>query len=143
MNTQLGDTDGEERPSVQALLGVGPDDPIDRRTNVRAATIDRRRVSRQRVLLSAVAVNGDFNAAFRCMIRDIGDGGARLSIPEGQVVPSSFWLISVTAGLAFEATTAWRRYPLVGATLGPPIEVDEPLCRLSRRLNKFWMAAVN
>ncbi|MDP3495509.1 MAG: PilZ domain-containing protein [Hyphomonadaceae bacterium] len=122
---------------------IDPEATVDRRSNVRAATIDRRRASRQRVLLSAVAVNEDFNASFRCTIRDIGAGGARLSMPEGQLVPARFWLISVTSGLAFEAATAWRRYPLIGTTLGLPIEVDEPLCRLSRRLHKFWMAAVN
>jgi len=102
---------------------------------------DKRHAQRHRVLRSAVAVHEDFNISFRCSIRDISEGGARLSMPSGRLVPTNFWLISVTAGMAFQAMTMWRRYPLVGLSLGEALELEEPMTRTARRLQRFWAAA--
>jgi len=88
-------------------------------------------------------VSEDFETSFRASMRDIAEGGARLTVPTGQFVPVRFWLISVTAGVAFEATTVWRDYPAVGLALGPPLDLAEPTNQAARRLNPFWQAAVS
>ena len=104
---------------------------------------DKRSAPRRRVLLSAIVVNRDFNAIFRCQVRDVSDTGARLSIPDSFLVPAGFWLIAVSSGLAYEATLIWRRYPHVGIALGEPMELDEPTTRLARRLHRVWVSATS
>src|SRR5579864_8027405 len=59
---------------------------------------DKRSAPRRRVLLSAIVVNREFDAIFRCQVRDVSETGARLSIPDSFLVPAGFWLIAVSSG---------------------------------------------
>ncbi len=104
---------------------------------------EQRSAPRRRVLLSAIVVNREFNTIFRCQVRDVSERGARLNIPDSFLVPAGFWLIALTAGLAYEAKLAWRRYPSVGVSLGDPIDLDEPMNRLARRLRAVWIGALS
>jgi two-component system cell cycle response regulator len=104
---------------------------------------DQRRAPRQRVLLSALVVHTDFNITFKCGIRDVSDEGARLKAPPGLLIPSDFHLIDIAAGKAYEARTAWRRYPFVGAAIRAPIDLVEPTSRLARRLRALWLGVIN
>jgi hypothetical protein len=104
---------------------------------------DKRSGSRRRVLLTALIVNREFNATFRCQVRDVSDQGARLNIPESFLVPVGFWLIAVSSGLAYGAKLAWRRYPNVGVSLGEPVDLNEPISRLGRQLRSLWIGSVS
>lgn len=104
---------------------------------------EQRRFPRRRVLLSALVVHTDFNIAFRCAIRDVSEEGARLKAPPGLLVPSDFLLIEIAGGRAFEARTAWRRYPYVGVAIGEPMDLVDPHTRLARRLRTLWRDALH
>ena len=103
---------------------------------------DKRRAPRRRVLLSAVIVDHDFSTTFRCQVRDVSDQGARLNIPDAFLVPAGFWLIALSAGLAFEARLAWRRFPSLGVSLGEPIDLNDPPTAVGRKLRSVWLGAV-
>jgi hypothetical protein len=111
----------------------------DRRSADRGAG-DQRRAPRRRVLLSALVIRPDFDGLFRCGVHDVSDHGARLKIPNGLLLPSQFWLIATSAGLAYEAETVWRRYPNVGVSVGEPLDLHEPVTRAARRLRTLWMS---
>jgi len=102
---------------------------------------DKRSAPRRRVLLSAIVVNREFDAVFRCQVRDVSENGARLVIPDSFLVPAGFWLIAVSSGLAYEAKLVWRRYPNAGISFGEPVDLEEPMTRLGHRLRKVWVAA--
>jgi len=117
------------------------DDPTPSQT--RPFGEDQRRAPRRRVLLSAIVVHSDFNITFRCGLRDISDEGARLKAPPGHLIPSDFLLIDVSRGQAYEARTAWRRYPFVGVSIREAMDLKDPHSRLGRRLRSLWVAALN
>lgn len=104
---------------------------------------EQRSSSRQRVLLSALVVQRDMKASFRCGIRDVSDEGARLVAPEGYVIPSDFLLIDISAGRAYEAQVAWRRHPQVGVAIRTPMDLQDPTSSLSRRLRTLWTGVIN
>ena len=104
---------------------------------------DQRRAPRQRVLRSALVAHPDFNITFRCGIRDVSGEGARLKAPPGLLIPSDFLLIDITSGKAYEARTAWRRYPYVGVAIRTPMDLAEPTTRMGGRLRTLWLGVIN
>lgn len=102
-----------------------------------------RRAPRRRVLLTAVVAYPDLSISYRCAIRDRSDSGARLKLPDGLVVPPQFWMIDVASGLAYEATTVWRRYPEVGVALASPLDLKPDVLPAGpqRRLRALWAEA--
>ncbi len=111
----------------------------DRRAENRGGG-DQRASPRRRVLLSALVIKPDFGGMFRCAVHDVSDHGARLKIPAGLLLPSDFWLVATSAGLAYEARTIWRRYPSVGVSVGEPVDLHDPTTRAGRRLRALWMS---
>jgi hypothetical protein len=128
---------GDRAPGAAEAQPFGPVD--DRRAQDRGTT-DQRRSPRRRVLLSALVVKSDFDGIFRCGVHDVSDNGARLKIPSGLLLPSEFWLIATSSGLAYEAKTVWRGYPNVGVSVGEPIDLHDPHTRAARRLRALWMS---
>jgi hypothetical protein len=72
--------------------------------------------------------------SFRCTIHDRSVSGARLQLPYGIVVPDQIWLVDVADGLAYHATTVWRRCPNVGVTLTDPVDLKLPFPESGERL---------
>jgi hypothetical protein len=126
---------GQNAEGAARPFGPAP----DRRAQDRG-TSDQRLSQRRRVLLSALVVRSDFEGMFRCGVHDVSDSGARLKIPNGHLVPSDFWLVATSAGLAYEAKTIWRGYPNVGVSVGEPIDLHDPATRAARRLRVFWLS---
>ncbi|MFI4976343.1 MAG: PilZ domain-containing protein [Caulobacterales bacterium] len=101
---------------------------------------DRRASPRRVVQLSAVIVTNDFKGAIHCRVQNLSQGGAGLRVPECLVLPSTFWLIVVPEGQAYAATTAWRRFPNVGVSLGEPVDLHEATTTAARTLRTLWLA---
>jgi hypothetical protein len=101
----------------------------------------RRSAARQRVLLTGVVAYPDLSASFRCTIRERSDAGARIKVPDVQIVPARIWLIEVSAALAHDASIAWRRAPELGLTFAPPpVNLRRPGDdSLHRRLRALWL----
>ncbi len=93
-----------------------------------------RRAPRRRVLLTAVVAYDRVGISFRCTIHDRSTSGARLKLPEGMVVPDQIWLVDVADGLAYHATTVWRRYPDVGVALTDSVDLKLPFPESGNRL---------
>ncbi len=129
-----------QRPYLAKLLRSDPE-PAESVYQTRGE--DQRRALRQRVLLSALVVHADFAITFKCGIRDVSEEGARLKAPPGLLIPSDFMLIDIGAGKAYEARTAWRRYPYVGVSIRGPMDLVEPQGRLARKLRALWLGVVS
>lgn len=109
----------------------GQSDPADRRK------------PRRRVLLTAVVAYHDLSVSFRCAIRDRSETGARLKLPDGIIVPATFWMIDVAQGLAFPAKVVWRNYPEVGVGLDAAFDLKLRILPEGAplRLKALWMEA--
>jgi len=116
---------------------------VEDRRSADRRTGDQRASARRRVLLSALVVRRDYGGMFRCGVHDVSNQGARLKIPTGLLLPSEFWLIATSAGLAYEAQTVWRIYPSVGVRVGEPIDLHEPVTRVARKLRTLWIGVAS
>jgi hypothetical protein len=134
--------DARDRPHFVKIAFSDPA-PADDASPYKLKGEDQRRTPRQRVLLSALVVHPDFNITFRCGIRDVSSEGARLKAPTGLLIPSDFLLVDIAAGKAYEAITAWRRYPYVGVAIRNPMDLADPPSRLARRLRTLWLGVIN
>ena len=71
---------------------------------------DERIVWRKRVLRGGKIVYGEEGeCALDCLIHDISDSGARISLKPNEFIPTHFFLVDVQKGLAHEAETSWIR----------------------------------
>ena len=131
----------------EAQLPAGPDvvDEEDRRKGQaagyppRASTQGRRRSRRQRVLLSALIVDVDAETTIRCRVENVSEQGARIRLAGPGFLPPAFWLVAITAGLAYRATTIWRDGERLGVTVEEPLDLKDPDGQTARKLRSHWM----
>ena len=102
---------------------------------------EKRGSHRRRVLLTALIVDQGFGNVVRCCVSDVSEHGARLKVPDGMILPSTFWLVAVSAGIAYQATTVWRRFPTAGVSVAEPIDLTEPAAGAGHQLRLLWLAA--
>ena len=124
-----------EGPEEDRRKGQAPGFPC------RAPTMGRRKSRRQRVLLSALIVDAESDSVIRCRVENVSETGARLRLPDPRFLPASFWLIAVSAGLAYRARTIWRNGERLGVSVDEPLDLNDPVSLVERRLRTFWMRA--
>lgn len=110
----------------------------DRRENPDS---NRRRARRYRVLISGVVVHADFSTSVPCIIRNLSDGGAGISIDDSWKAPEKFWLIRTVEHLACEAAPAWQHGEFAGLKLGPAFDLADPNNPTAARLLQVLAAA--
>src|SRR5476651_1220075 len=69
---------------------------------------ERRPSPRRRVLLGGLVAYSDGERSFDCIIRNLSDTGARITLPPSQPVPSNIYLINVRDRTAHEAKIMWN-----------------------------------
>jgi hypothetical protein len=71
---------------------------------------DERVVWRKRVLRGGKIVYGETGEfSLDCLIHDVSDSGARISLKPNEFIPTQFYLVDVQTGLAHEAVATWIR----------------------------------
>jgi hypothetical protein len=87
--------------------------------------IEGRKSARKRVLLRGKVIYNEGAFTVDCRIRDISEGGARILLPDGQLIPTRIILLDMRDHVAYECEVAWfkgaerglrflARYPLRG-----------------------------
>ncbi len=99
---------------------------------------DRRNSQRQRVLLGALIVDLPRETVIQCRAENVSEAGARLTLSEPHFVPATFWLITLTGGLAYEAKLRWRRDDRIGVSFEQSIDLEDPASRAARILQTIW-----
>ena len=105
---------------------------------------DARMVWRKRILRGGKIVYGEEGEfSLDCLIHDISDSGARISLKAGEFIPTHFYLIDVQKGLAYEAAASWVRVmksvPQFGIKFGSTHEL-ETIGRKLKFLKRFATA---
>lgn len=101
---------------------------------------ERRRIARQRALLSGKFVFEHPSMTVDCTIRDLTEFGARVVVGQGVVVPRRGWLINVRDGSAHESIVVWRAGGLLGVSFHETINVRVAIPAPHGHLHRLWMA---
>lgn len=102
---------------------------------------NKRRALRKRALLSGKIAYSGGNFTIPCTIRDISELGARVRIPEGQILPTQVFLIDVREGCAYDACTKWQRKPDAGLEFRQKIRLDSNCAEEYRYLRRILIDA--
>ena len=76
--------------------------------------IEARKSLRKRVLLGGIVVYNEGAFSTQCRIRDISEGGARIQLSGGQVIPTRVVLVDTRNRSAHVAEVMWFRPPEAG-----------------------------
>ena len=76
--------------------------------------VEGRKTARKRVILGAKVVYNEGTFSVDCRIRDISDGGARIVLSPGMIIPTHVVLIDTRNFIAYEAEVAWLKAPEFG-----------------------------
>jgi len=96
---------------------------------------DERIFRRNRVLRGGKIVYGDEGEfSLDCLIHDVSESGARISLKRNEFVPTHFFLIDVQKGLAHEAEATWIRVIKSVPQFGLKFNRTHELESLSRKL---------
>jgi hypothetical protein len=69
---------------------------------------NNRRTQRRRSLLSGKIAYNNGSYTLSCTIRDLSEVGAKVRIPNGQVLPSQVFLIDIREGCAYDSAVKWQ-----------------------------------
>ena len=76
--------------------------------------VEARKSPRKRVILGAKVLYNDGAYALDCRIRDVSEGGARIVLAPGLVIPTRVVLVDPRNALAYECEVAWLKAPEFG-----------------------------
>ncbi len=107
----------------------GPNDPSDQRS-----------VHRKRTFLSGKLSYCDEAFSCDCVIRDISERGARVSVTNPQFIPERVVLIELKGLLAYDAIIRWRQGKMLGLFFEREIALDDPSLARNRALRRLAMA---
>ncbi|HEY3777503.1 MAG TPA: PilZ domain-containing protein [Rhizomicrobium sp.] len=63
---------------------------------------------RRRAFLSGMIISRDGTRSVGCTIRDISNGGARITLARDAIVPAQLYLLSSRHAVGYEVHIAWR-----------------------------------
>lgn len=73
-----------------------------------------RKTPRKRVILGAKIIYNEGAYTYDCRIRDLSEGGARVVLPAGLVIPTHVVLIDTRNGIAYVSEVVWLKAPEFG-----------------------------
>jgi len=76
---------------------------------------------------------------FDCSIRDLSEGGARVTVPATQPLPSHVYLINLRDGLAYESVVVWKRGSEAGLSFLKTHQVGELGGTELAYLKRLWV----
>jgi hypothetical protein len=100
---------------------------------------DRRPGRRRRVLLGGRVSYHDGTQVFDCSIRDLSDGGARITVPSTQVLPTQVYLINLRDRLAYESLVVWKRGGEAGLSFVKTLQVGDLGDSHLGYLKRLWL----
>ena len=69
-----------------------------------------------------------------CVVRDMSDDGARVTLAPDQLVPARFYLITSKRNAAFDAEMLWRRGEFLGVKFHGTLDLSDPQLRFVKAL---------
>lgn len=100
---------------------------------------ERRPNRRRRTLLGGRVTFEDGTQVFDCTIRDLSNGGARITLPERQPVPPRVFLINMRDRLVYESAIVWKRSGEAGLSFLRTLPLGELADTELDYMRKLWL----
>jgi len=94
-------------------------------------------------LLGGKLVHTNGLLSMDCVLRNMSETGARISLPPNTAVPDHFDLIDLKHGEAFACRVVWHDYPLIGVTFESRESLEQPDTPRLKSLKRLWLDALN
>jgi hypothetical protein len=88
--------------------------PLHSKEDLPPVVIDRRPGARKRVLWPGKVIWGKNLFSIDCVIRDLSETGARISIAKDEILPTRVELTDFKNGLSRDAEVIWIKLPIYG-----------------------------
>jgi len=112
---------------------------MDKPTDQTSSTVeDRRPKRRARSLLAGIVTYENGAHSFMCTVRNVSEGGARISVPHGSTIPTKVFLIIVRQRIAREAAVVWRSRGEAGLRFELSIVLGQNIDPKLAYLNELW-----
>jgi hypothetical protein len=108
--------------------------------NARRENAYETRPARRRTLLGGKLVYGDGAFTVDCTIRDVSEGGAKITLSRHQPLPSDLFLIIVKFGIAYQAKAMWVNFPARGLKFSKEYPLNMPLPVELKFLRPLWLS---
>jgi hypothetical protein len=102
---------------------------------------ERRPKPRRRVLLGAIVTWSDGARSFGCMIRNLSESGARITVPPNQGMPAHVYLINLPHRIAYEAQIVWNNGAEAGVAFFKSIPLDQLTDPALNYLKRLWQGS--
>ena len=83
---------------------------------------ERRHSGRSRTLIGATIVFRDGSGTVPCIVRNRTEQGTQLEIPEGQLIPRQFYLVTAKDHRVCEAELIWKKANRIGVAIGGRVD---------------------
>jgi hypothetical protein len=123
-------------------IDLGASSPAKYAGAERRTGLVRRVDLRARSLMSGKIVIGDCEMSIDCIIRNLSQRGARVSIPRGMDLPGEVGLLVVREGLFCDAAVAWRKGDLTGLAFRARHELRNDTDPSRRGVRALWSAMI-
>jgi hypothetical protein len=100
--------------------------------------VERRRIPRQRALLSAKLATGDAAQTLDCVIRNISADGALIETSSPHLIPRDLHLVQIKDGTAWDAEIIWRNGNRIGLALKDRHDLKTTTEKQLKALRAIW-----
>ncbi|HEX3486259.1 MAG TPA: PilZ domain-containing protein [Micropepsaceae bacterium] len=100
--------------------------------------VEGRRSPRKRTLLGGKVIYGDDNRVRDCTIRDISQKGARIALAQGEIIPTSVFLLDRRNATVHEAKVTWIKAPNFGLRFVNSYSLDSELPPELQHIKRIW-----
>ena len=100
---------------------------------------DRRPGRRRRVLLGGRVTFHEGAQVFDCSIRDLTEGGARITVHANQIIPTHVYLINLRDRLVYECVVVWHKSGEAGVQFVKTLQVGDITNPSLTYLKRLWV----
>jgi PilZ domain len=107
--------------------------------NRRPASAYLPRAPRKRTCLSGKLVYSGGSYSLDCAVRDLSEGGAKITLEKRQALPLDLHLIVVKYCVAYQARVVWMNFPARGLQFSRTFRLSTTLPSELKHLQQLWV----
>ena len=92
-----------------------------------------------RTCLTGKLVHGEGAFSIDCTVRDISEGGAKVTLRQNQSLPPNVFLVVVKYCIAYQSQIVWANFPARGLKFLERYKLDTSVPESLKYLRRLWL----